>query len=161
MCRHNRLDQLTGCVVSIVRWLWGLCFPICSCIFFLLVTSLRSPNRGRRLWKRQRCQWQLCDANGSCGINMPESRSVNMPDRQQETSSLKEMTVTAQEAPSDGVVKTSEILWVSSVTSCWHHSVTGLNCASWDHTNIWNLSRINEMTVSTFKLLNISKYTHI
>lgn len=60
-----------------------------------------------------------------------------MPDRRQEKSTLKKMTGAAQEASSGGLVKTIEILWVSSATSRRHHSVTGLNCASLDHTDIW------------------------
>ncbi len=163
MCRHNRLDQLTGCVVSVA---WRLCaektlFFYLPLHIFFLAASLRSPNRGGRRWKRQRCQWQLCDANSSCGVNMPESRSVNKSDKRQETSTLKKMTRTAQEASSDAVVKASEILWVSGMTSRWHHSMTGLNCALWDHSNIWTLKRMNEMTFPTFKLLYASKYTHI
>ena len=82
------LSSQVVCVVAAEPW-W-LCVSIWLCII------LFPPGVIRKSKQRRRHQWQLRDANGSCGVNMPGRRSVNTPDGGQETSTLRTRTVTAR-----------------------------------------------------------------
>lgn len=136
--RQITVTQTLGSVHVVCSFmLWGLCFSMWLCIFSYLQHHWKVQTGAGNVGRRQRCQWQLCNANGSCRINMLESRSVNMQHRRQETL-LRKKTLGAQEASSDEVVKTSELLWVSNLTLDIMSASQGAgsNCASWDHKHV-------------------------